>query len=187
MKTLFVYIGIFMLMSCGKSTLGPEKYILWCNKNLSVRQEMDKFTFDTRAVTEDYRAAREGTTSDAEKKKDFQSIYVTVKIGNPGGEEVLLGQYNTSDFNNTLTYFIERAKKDFVFVVNEDTLKPSLYHFERLYNVANFSVIDMVFETRANTKLQDCRLVYNDQKLGVGKVTIAFPKLNSENMPELIQ
>lgn len=180
-----VPIFLIVLISCGRSSLGSEAYIAWCDKNLIYDKTIESTKFSVKVYSDDYRIAKQLTTEKEVNQMDYKTVYLHFKIQNAGGEEALLGSYNTEDFNKNINYFIEQAKQDFTLVVGADSLNPSLYHFERTYSMTNYIMLDMSFELPKKQPLKNCEIIYRDQKLNSGRVIIGLPNLNSDIIPNL--
>lgn len=182
MKLTYLTIVLFFV-SCDPDKLGKKEFITWCNSNLTETKEFNQLKIDARILPEEYFVA----SDNRERNTGLtQNIYASVKFYQKDGEESLFGKYNSKEFQDRLNYFVENAKKDFQLVSNQDTFSPQLYHFERYYNLANFSIVNLVFEVPRKNYYQSNSLVYNDQIFNIGKIAFSFDHFNSE-IPQLIE
>jgi len=180
---ILVLLLLTLLVSCEPSKLEKEKFIQWCNSKLTITKEFNQFKIDARVLPEEYYVALENRQRNTSSTKN---IHATVKFYQNAGEEGLLGKSNSKEFQERLNYFIESAKGDFLLIHDKDTFPPVLYHFERYYNIANYSIVNLVFEVPRKIKYNSTVLVYDDQQFNLGKVTFSFDKFNSD-IPQLIE
>lgn len=183
MRYFLSVVLCLVLISCVQEKLEREEFIKWCDQNLMVSQEVGKIKFDVKLLPEEYFETQKNTPL---ALKNHRTVYALMKIQTKEGEESLWGKYGSEEFTKNINYFIENAKRDYRLICDNDTFNPVLYHFERYFNITNYSIVNLAFEIPKEAQIYRCKLEYNDQKLNVGKMIFPVKKFNSQTLPQII-
>ena len=195
MKYLVYIAGLFLLVSCTKSTLLPSDLIRWVENEengLVQRQEFEHYFFEAKYKPIDYVVAIEGRTDQLSEKKygqlksELEGLqYVDMNIGplKQKGNALSAGLSSEEEYFERLDYFVTYAQQDIFMVQGQDTLYPKLYHFERNYGLAPKNTLLLGFE---QVQQSGDRTVYiDDQILGVGRIKFLFEEEQINSTPTL--
>ena len=116
--------------------------------------------------------------------KDMQYIDFKIALTNSEGELLKYNLSSLSQYEERVNYFSYKMQNDIKLVEGKDTLDCALFHFERAYDVAPYSVFVLGFplgKGNAETKT----LVYHDNMFKKGIIKLEFEKGDLNTIPNL--
>jgi len=190
MKGLVFILILVLLTSCG----GPKKkhaYIKWVHESSEFQQvtEQRDFTLTALYKPHAYIIANEFSSSTLnragldQRKKELGNLhYFNLKIQNPNQERALLGQDQKAYFQK-LEYYLTQAQNKIYLLNGQDTTYPSIYHFERYFNLTDYHMINLGFE-KSEANHSQIQLVFEGEELDLG--TSEFNFNIKSDYPQLI-
>lgn len=198
MRVVIFSIAIFFLngvSGCSESRLSPDKYIGYVDNKengLVIERTFDGVQFQAQYRPADYLASvdllRNPALAYGEVIKEIDSLqYFCFRIGNESHSDDVLKRNITTgeEYIKRLEYLAFAARNDFMLVSGNDSLRCSLYHFERSHNLAPYHTIIMAFPAIKRSDLGRT-LSYNDQLFGSGRINFHFASETVSKIPKLI-
>jgi hypothetical protein len=193
-NNIFLFL-FFVVTACSKtpSLLNDKEYVNWMdsdqNKTCMVK-EIGDFEFTILYKPIDYVIALENrgknysNDSILKRKKELEGFqYYTFKIKSlKDNEFIRTGILSENEYYERLEYFVSTAQDNMMILEGKDTIPCAMYHFERNYGISPYSKMVLSFEERDSLNMNDKIFIYNDKKLGVGKIAI---KINASDIKDL--
>jgi len=183
-------------LSISSPELNPPEYVVWCqNKEnrLKKQKEMQDIIFTLQYRPAEYVLCMEQkpqTISKNDLQKQLKELegseYFDFSIGLSSGQGELL-KYNvssTNEYTSRLNYFAFDMQRDLKLLDGDDTLSCTLFHFERAYDVAPYSVFLVAFPKTKNTTSTKTFL-YPDKIFGKGMIKFTYTKEDLSQIPKL--
>jgi hypothetical protein len=120
-------------------------------------------------------------------KKDFEGMeYFTFRLRSLSQNNALEETSDSpGDENGRLGHFINNVQDDFTLVAGSDTIPCSLCQYERDYGITPYQTFSIGFNKQANSYKGNFTLIYSDQVMGTGPVSITIDASAIENIPHL--
>ncbi len=176
--------------------LKPIEYINWCENQeneLKQSKQIGDFTFSAFYQPLDYLAIKElnkeelmNSKNFSEKVKEYgEMTYCSFRMENSKANSELLKTDLSSDqqYYGRLEYMSFKMQEDFKLIQGKDTLPCSMYHFERIYNLAPYATFVLGFP-KTNSK-EDIKLWFHDKVFNNGIVILNFKTESVHNLPKL--
>jgi len=193
-----IFVCIFLLYACQKSSLKPSDYIKWVEdeKNgLKKTKVVSSFKATAQYQPKSYIVAKEEHTDDLSKsvfdkrieelgQMEYFKLELSVESANT---KTNITNYNVNDenaFEQRLQYLSFGMRRDIVLVVGLDTFPCLLYHFERSYDLRPSRNFLLAFD--AADKKTDKTLIINALEFGIGLIKIQFENTTIQNIPNII-
>lgn len=185
-----VLIGC-LLTSCVRPIKEKNDFLEWAKENDALVQKSTSQDFELEAT---YRPAELIVASEyssevlskaiLEKRKNELSdlVHFNLKISHPDQDKALLGS-SQEEYFSKLEYYLTSATNDIWLETKSDTLKPSIYHFERYFNLTNYHLIALAFEVKDKEQLDRFTLCFDGNASALGYHEFKFNSIN--NIPEL--
>lgn len=182
------------------SEMSPAEYIQWKKNESKINRvkTVNDIEFHLAFNPKEHMALKElGPNASAKEiRKAISSYeelyYFTLRIKAPNNQEELLKyQLNTrNEYTQRVNYLSFDIQKDVWIVVdNTDTIPCGISHFERAYNVTNFSDILLGFDkvqlNKLNPNWKEITVIYNDKLFNKGIQKFNFDKSLLEETPKL--
>lgn len=180
--------------------LEPKAYIDWhkAEKNLMNKRVMGELSYEIKYLPPEYMTLKSlgPDATNTEIKQELTSysdlLYFNLRIELEKEQTELL-KYKVSglsQYDQRVKYYSFNVQKDIWMVLdNKDSVVCSITHFERAFNVTNFSDIMIGFDKKSVTKLNSdwkkMVLVFNDKVFGNGIVKFEFDRNQITNTPSL--
>jgi hypothetical protein len=183
--------------SANQTEYSPLDYVTWVKSvdhGLYKEKTIDDLSFSAQFKPYEYIACLEERTPQMKesvlkkKKSELEDmVYIDLKIGIKNGEGELLKQDLTcaKEYSDRINYFSFQMQKDIYLVSNKDTIPCSLFHFERAYDVAPYSVFLLGFSKTNKTEKSDMTLVFHDNTFHKGIIKISFIADDLVKIPKL--
>ncbi len=119
-------------------------------------------------------------------KKEFDGMeYFTFRLKSLSENDALnMNSDNEGQYNLKLEHFINNVQDDFKLVDGQDTIPCSLCQYERDYGITPYQTFSLGFNKVRNSP-HDLRLIYSDQVMGTGPVSITIESGTIKNIPQL--
>jgi hypothetical protein len=111
-----------------------------------------------------------------------------LRLSIKGDSKINVTNYKVStvDEQQERLYYLSYQLQDDIYLVDgQDTLPPSLCHFERLYDLADFRNFVLAFERRPGNEGKDKTIVLDAPFLGTGPIKLKFEAKDLANIPKL--
>lgn len=179
--------------------LSVEKYISWVEdeeNGLKVNKTIGNFTYSILYKPMAYEALlrlRGETITDSSYKSalkmmdSLQFITLRIKAGN-GTKELLKTNLGSSDdYYSRIEYCSFQMQNDITLIEGDDTIPCSLFHFERIYDIAPEAVFVMSFP-RSRFAIDgqhktDMILSFEDRLFDNGKINLGIQRSTFQNIP----
>lgn len=192
-KTLYYFLTLFFLFSCGNNT--PRQIQEWItdkdnglvqeveNENFKIEVQYKPQSYLVAFENKDKELSNEEYKEEIEKKEGLQ--YFNIKLISKTGKPVLkTALENKTEENLRLQYYIGAFEYDIYLADGNDTLPCALYHFERTYGALPFNNISVAFENK-NKDLNNKTLLIADRALGFEIEKFTFKKEDIKSVPKL--
>jgi hypothetical protein len=176
--------------------LNPPEYVVWCQdkeNRLRKQKEMQDIIFTLQYKPAEYVLCMEQkpqTISAKDLQKQLKELegsdYFDFSIGLSSGQGELL-KYNvssTDEYTKRLNYFAFDMQRDLKLLDGNDTLNCTLFHFERAYDVAPYSVFLVAFPKTKNPHSEKT-FIYPDKIYGKGMIKFTYTKEDLSQIPKL--
>ncbi|HTA63069.1 MAG TPA: hypothetical protein VK835_11465 [Bacteroidia bacterium] len=176
--------------------LNPSEYVVWCQNEenkLKKQKEIQDIVFTLQYKPAEYVLCMEqksqtiSTTVLQKEIKELKGLdYYDFTIGLASGQGELL-KYNISSVNEytqRLNYFAFNMQQNLKLLDGDDTLNCTLFHFERAYDVAPYSVFLLGFPKTKNANSSKTFL-YPDKIFGKGMIKFTYTKEDLSQIPKL--
>jgi hypothetical protein len=194
-KMIVFFLVIVSLNACKPKVLSPKDYVHFAKSeksNLLKVRELGDFKFEVFHQTVDYKLALEYQNNNnktiAERTKEIEGMdYFTLKITPLKGNESIL-KYNLQseeDYQARLAYFSFDMQNDIFLEKSGKKVPCSLYHFERAYDLTNYRVFDLAFETNNNTASADKILILHSDFFETGPIKFIFKAKDLQQLPKV--
>ncbi len=189
-------IGGILSRNSSETELTPKEYISWCEddeNNLINTRVINDFNFISFNKPVKYIALKELDEIQKEKESaflshlkdlgelDYFSFVISCKAFN---DEILKYKLNSElDYYKRIEYFSFRIQKDFELVVKNDTIKPVLCHYERVYGLSSDATFLLAFPNKYFTA--EKKLIYTDNVFGNGPIEIFYGAKTFQQIPKI--
>jgi len=156
-------------------------------------KKIGNLRYDVFYKTADYLAIKEIgedslTAQEINKRKtQYNDMeYFTFKIQSLTDQQELLrvGIKSEDEYYARLEYFSYKMQNDFKLIRGIDTLDCALYHYERVYGLANHASVVLGFPKPTKAK-GNIYLIYNDKVFNNGNVILSFKEEILNNIPKI--
>ncbi|MGE0567818.1 MAG: hypothetical protein AB7O73_07705 [Bacteroidia bacterium] len=147
-------------------------------------KRMGEFNFQVHFEPTDYIILKENKDLELDesliniKRKELgETKHFTLRIWSDKNRNELL-KYKLEDesqYSNRLAYYANSIINDIKIIVNNDTIKPSVVHFERTFGIDPFLTFTMVFDENLSLS-GDLTFCYFDRVFENGNINIKIPK-----------
>ena len=179
-------------------TLNAADYISWCeNKEngLIAERQLGNFSFSTFYKTIPYQALKESMSIDSLTEKEFNKTvkeygdmqYFSFRITDIKGNQELLkaNLKSESEYYARIEYLSFKMQDNFKLIEGKDTLKCSMYHFERVYGLAPYATFVLGFPRSKDSDVSSKSLVYEDNLFNSGFIYLNIDKEVLTHLPKL--
>ncbi|MGZ4041849.1 MAG: hypothetical protein ACXVO9_01520 [Bacteroidia bacterium] len=176
--------------------LDPAEFVKWCRdeeNGLLKSKEIGDITFSLQFKPAEYVICMEQKTNMLSSKVLSEGLneldgmdYYDFKIEITSGEGELL-KHNSSSvagYNERVNYFAFEMQKDLKLINGTDTLDCKLFHFERAYDVAPYTVFLMAFPKIRNEN-KEVVFLYEDKVFKKGIIKFTYSKEELTQIPKL--
>lgn len=187
-------------ISCNKKLDNITEYKQWFNEEQN--GSLKKKNIGNLNFTVQYRPVDLMVANELETGKPFDenkiiklresyghSMYFLLEVGIPGQSGSGVNKDLLKSISDNYTDFADNVNllsfkmDDYVeLIVGEDTLSPTLYHYERAYELGNKQ--KFLFAFAVDNEKEDATLVFYDEIFGTGKNNFKF-NISEINVPEL--
>jgi hypothetical protein len=178
--------------------LDPQNYMAWCeNKEngLIADKQIGNFSFSAFYKTNAYQALKESIDLDSLNETEFNKTlneygdmqYFSFRITDTKGNQELLktNLKSESEYYARIEYLSFKMQDNFKLIDGTDTLKCSLYHFERVYGLAPYATFVLGFPKSKTSEINGKSLVYEDNLFNNGLIYLNIDKETLTNLPKL--
>jgi hypothetical protein len=136
------------------------------------------------AIKEDKAAATnsEKLKGAMDNYKGFEYYTLRVKIDQPGKDVLSYDSKGASDYTERVQYYAFDMQNDIKLVSDGDTLPCALYHYERNYNLTDFTNFMVSFPSPKDAS-KDRTFVYEDKYLGTGTIKLTIKAEDINQLP----
>jgi hypothetical protein len=125
------------------------------------------------------------------KHKELDGMYyfnfkIALKDGN--GELLKYNLSSASEYEQRVQYFAFEMQKDINLKINNRTIPCALFHFERAYDLAPYSVFLLGFPVEnPSAYAEDTKILfeYQDHVFNTGKINFIFKINDLNNIPKI--
>lgn len=196
-KHLIIILTITLIMSCGKKTPGTiSEYKQWflSEENGYIKiQNINGLNFRVLYKTKECMAINEIVAENHLSKEAIDSLINSYGKNEYFVFEVSMEDDNTDAFRNNSDDFADyKLKMNYLsfnmqdaisLVAGDDTIKTSVYHYEKDYELEGKQNILFAFPYDVTGK-QDVTFIYDDKLFNAGKLKFKF-NIDKNNIPEL--
>jgi hypothetical protein len=172
----------------------PE-FLKWCadeKNNLSKSKQISEMKFSLAFLPKECMAFLELRTEKYDIDK-FQSVcnhyedmsYFNFRIEQPGGQTELL-KYNLhspAQYEERIRYMSFEMQNDIFLLQGQDTLRPGLYQFERIFEVAPYATVQLAFDNKKFDRKKEFTICYNDRLFEKGFIKFNYKNWQLTNLP----
>lgn len=174
-----------------------SEFVKWCGdeKNgLVIKKEVSELEFHLSympAYTMAYLELRNDTfdLNKLNKVAEFytEMIYFNfrIKLKDKSGELLKYRLQSPEQYDERVRYISFAMQNDFYIVQKKDTIRPGLYQFERIYEVAPMATLMMAFDKKKLNINEEITLVYNDKLFNKGYVKFLIDKKQLIDIPNI--
>lgn len=200
---LLFFLWMLMACSCSNSpTLEPDELKSWVmNPDNGMLKEKEIYPFRLSllykpaayVVLHELKASP-GTEEFQHLIKEQSAYYhFTLRIDSKDRKEEFLktGIKNNGEYYERLQYFTGLIQKDVSIVIGNDTLPCVFAHLERLYHMASYGDLHLVFPVskkdnkNSNNMVGSLSFVYEDYILGVGPLKFTYDTETINRIPQI--
>ncbi len=194
-KIFILFIGVIFLNSCS-SILEPQEYLKWVESDENGMfgvKKIENLEYKIHYKPHDYIALKsvlKNDLTDFDKKKkqlgDLQYFTFQLKMLKGNDSPLKYQLTHENEYYDRIAYLSFGIQDDIILIENGDTLNCVLAVFERNYNIAPTSTINLAFEPNTNNKKNSTKeFVFNDRMFNNGPIRIKINKKKIQNIPEL--
>ncbi len=190
--------AIIVLLSSCQQALDPvsyRKYVHSEENGLHKRKEVGPAVMEVQYQPTDYvllnefrgePVSEEGYEKRAREMESTQQFVIRLSLKGDAKLNVTNYKVSTVDEQQQRLYYLSYQMQDDIYLIDgQDTLVPSLYHFERLYDLADFRNFVLAFEKRPANEGKDKVLVLDATFLGTGPIKLKFEAKDLAKIPKL--
>jgi hypothetical protein len=183
---VIVIIAILFLGSCRKAALSPSQYVSYIkdpSNGFIITKDLHNYDFKAFYQPEEYVTLKEFRNAKLSKeeflkvRKNFANQWsFDLCLQNNDSNKIQLNKPDSLN-NKRLDYFSFNINQDVFLIINEDTLKCSLHHYERNFGISPEEHFLFAFaknKTVALPEINKMELLYYDKILGVGNLSFEF-------------
>lgn len=199
-KYLTLFLVVFLFVNCKPRVNNIAEFKSWFNdpENEFVKEKYVndlKFSVQYRPaelmICNELKDLKKGQSSlDSLKRTYKNSLYFLLEIGFDEREkkkqgDVLLKDIHTYEqYVEKVNYLSFQLENNTWLVVGKDTIPPSLYHFERGYELGKKQTIMFAFPYSGSINKKDMAFFFNDDAFKTGLNIFKF-NIDSTKQPEL--
>ncbi|AFC23411.1 hypothetical protein [Saprospira grandis] len=120
--------------------------------------------------------------------KDLQYYYLRLRVRDREKEGTTLLNWQVYDqaaSKRRLQYLSFDMAEDILLIDGGDSLKPSLYQFERSYNMSKYGGFLLAFKTNENSKKADKTFVLDSEEFQIAPIKLFFSGEQIKNTPKI--
>jgi hypothetical protein len=191
---IVVFLGIVLACSCNaKHNLNPEKLVAFINnpKNgYTIEREVGEFVFEAKWRPLVYEQALQklnnvANLSQANITEADDTYFISLKVKHQSGESIT--KWNAADMNaiqQNIYYLSFGLQQGIQLIDGTDTLECIHYDFERSYDLADYSNINLMFQP-IKWSNQSKTLVIDGNYFSVPPIKIKFKEEHLKQQPNL--
>lgn len=194
--TIILLAGL-ALPGCSRSKATPEEYVAYVNgkeNGLTQTKEVSPYVisvqyrplpFEFISNTDPDMLNAQGLEKALSDNKGLE--YYLMKIGSTDKKTDALanGIDDTRYYQERISQLISGIETRMKLVAGTDTFPCVMHHYERNYQMADFHNVLLVFETGNIENNSDKTIIYNDDMLGIGRLSFTFSRSDIEHVPQL--
>lgn len=108
-----------------------------------------------------------------------------IKLKENSGELLKYRLQSPQQYDERVKYISFAMQNDFYIVQKKDTIRPGLYQFERIYEIAPMATLMMAFDKKKLNINEEITLVYNDKLFNKGYVKFLIDKKQLIDIPNI--
>lgn len=183
--------------SASDLTLMPREYVAWVqnlDNGLHSEKTIDEINFSIQYKPYNYIICMEERSDSISSKLVASKVSelngldyydLKIKLINSEGELLKHDLSSSSEYQKRVEYFAFGLEKDIRLVNGKDSIRCSMFHFERSYEAAPYCTILLGFKSLENNKNAQLTLVLEDKIFSKGIIKFTFNKSNFERIPKL--
>ena len=201
-------IGLWVVYSCNSITSGgkgggankylpPVDYVKWIqDKDNGIKKEkvIDDIVYEIQYKPYEYivcmEERKEKLADSVVKKKveeinDMQYYDLTISLNSGSGELLKYGVTAYDQYDKRIKYVSFDMQNDISLVEDGDTIPCSLFHFERVYDVAPYAKFLLGFAKGKKDSPQQSVIVFDDKLFNQGLIKMTYSHEEISNIPKL--
>jgi hypothetical protein len=192
---ILIFIIIAVLSACKKESLDGDEYIEYVDKvqnGITNTKEIDGLSFQLAYCPTEYLLLKELKTSSISaeelgmRKKDNENMmFFHLRIKSSTENDVLKHKlYNDNDYIARAEYLAYGLEEDIALIAGNDTLFPSLFHFERTYGIAPFADFMIAFASKV-PEHGNFHVIMDDRVFNCGTLKFNYDSKDIHTIPIL--
>ena len=179
-------------------SITATEFVRWCSdetNQLNKSKEISEVKYHLKYLPKESMAMLDLRTQKYDYNK-FQSTceyyteltYFNFKIEIPqaSGELLKYQLKSPQQYEDRIKYMSFEMQNDIYLVQGGDTLRPGLYQFERIFEVAPFATAMMAFDNKKFNKEKEFTIVFNDKLFDKGLIKFNYKNRQLVNVPNII-
>ncbi|NQY08392.1 MAG: hypothetical protein HRT71_02625 [Flavobacteriales bacterium] len=189
-KIYAIVIG-FALVGCSQEELQPKAYVKWVeNPENGLHMEVEKsgvklkLQYQTPAYTvlNELRQNQVETKVLLDRTKAKMGMeYFTLKMSTDQNQPFFAERIKS---NGALANYVNNTMKNDLYVVDKDTLRCKLFHYENMNGLAPYDTFVLGFESSTN-KGSDLEFLYDAREIDLGWIKIKIDRKDIDNIPRV--
>ena len=177
--------------------LSAQEFITWCadkNNKLSKSKEIADIRFDLSYMPKESMAFLELRTEQYDYPKfqqacnhyaDMTYFNFKMEVIDGSGELLKYKLDSPAQYEARVKYMSFEMEKDIYLVQGKDTLRPGLFQFERIFEVAPYATVMFSFDNKKFNRNHEFTIVYNDKLFEKGFVKFKYNNGQLINVPNI--
>jgi hypothetical protein len=177
--------------------LSVQEFITWCadkNNRLSKSKDIADIRYDLSYMPKESMAILELRTEQYDYPKfqqacnhyaDMTYFNFKMEVIDGSGELLKYKLDSPAQYEARVKYMSFEMEKDIYLVQGKDTLRPGLFQFERIFEVAPYATVMFSFDNKKFNRGNEFTIVYNDKLFEKGFVKFKYNNNQLINIPNI--
>lgn len=186
-----------IIISNKEQNLTATEFIRWCadeSNSLNKTKDISEFKYNLMYLspqsmaylelrTEEHDYARFQKTCDHYTEMTYFNL--KIEVPKSSGELLKYELQSPLQYENRIKYISFNMQNDICLVQKGDSLRPGLYQFERIFEVAPYSTVMMAFDNKKFNREKEFTIVFNDKLFDKGYIKFNYKNGQLTNVPHI--